>query len=77
MNRENQKAAEKVLKTFLLQMSQQQKTLLPEVLHHLSIVSFYKLLINRKLPNGIFLQKLFLKGFALYFKKLFFKKRII
>ncbi|GHU81698.1 hypothetical protein FACS189415_0580 [Bacteroidia bacterium] len=77
LNSKNQKAVEAVLKNFLGQIYQKRKALLPEVLHHLSIICFYKFFIKKKFPNSLFLQKLFWKGFVFYLKKLLFKKRII
>jgi glycosyltransferase involved in cell wall biosynthesis len=76
LDNENQKAAEKVLKIFLQQLSRTQADLLSDVLHHLSIICFYKFFIKRKLPRSLFLQKLFWKGFGFYFKKWLFKKQI-
>jgi glycosyltransferase involved in cell wall biosynthesis len=73
---ENQKAVENALKNFLHQLSQKQKVLLPDVLHHLSIICFYKFFKSRKFPCSLFLQKLFFRGFVFYCKKLFLGRKI-
>jgi glycosyltransferase involved in cell wall biosynthesis len=69
LNFNTQKSVEKVLKIFLLQLSQKQKSLHPEVMHYLSVNCFYKFFINRKFPLSCFLLKLFIKGAFDYIKK--------
>jgi hypothetical protein len=71
---DNQKSSEKVLKDFLSQFGQKQLKLQSEVIHHLSIICFYKFFINRRIPRTYLLQKLFFRGGFIYFKKLFLRK---
>jgi glycosyltransferase involved in cell wall biosynthesis len=70
LNIENQKSADKVLKDFFSQLVQKQEKLKPEVMHYLSVNSFYKFFIDRKFPCRWFLLKLFLRGGLVYLKKI-------
>jgi glycosyltransferase involved in cell wall biosynthesis len=65
------KEIEKVLKIFLAQLFQKQPEIYPNVLHYLSINTFYKFFINRKFPYNFFLLKLFSKGAIFYLKRRF------
>jgi len=63
---ENQKEVDRVLKEFLSQLSEKQKLLYPGVLHFLSINTFYKFFINKKIPRSAFLWKLYFGGVMHY-----------
>jgi hypothetical protein len=73
LNSKNQQAVDKLLKSFFSQLSKNKEILLPEVMHQLSIICFYKFVIDRKIPRTLLLQKLFVKGGWFYFKKMFIK----
>jgi len=69
-----QQAIACVLKDFLKQLSQKQPALFPGVQHYLSVNTFYKFFINRKIPRNTFLLKLYCSGVIYYIKRKLLKK---
>ncbi|MDR0682120.1 MAG: glycosyltransferase [Dysgonamonadaceae bacterium] len=69
LNNKKQIEVKKVLKNFLAQLSKKQSIIYPNVIHYLSINTFYKFFINRKFPHNIFLLKLFFNGAFFYLKR--------
>jgi glycosyltransferase involved in cell wall biosynthesis len=70
LNIRNQKAAARIIRDFLIQLSFNQKDLERKAIYNLSMICFFKFWVEKSYPFPFLFQKLFLKGAFIYLKRM-------